>query len=378
MENKTADNIYLIDLSYAKTPADVVFELSSVIETDSASNKRVNLKLGSVDLNQSQLLSIKSLINGINSSLVTLSADSEQTKQAALSLGMVIDNGVEIPEPTQYVPMTEHIALEEQVLETEKAQIDDSSDNEQQAYTDRNDTEKEEEEEETEATELKADSYIEEKELEDELNKPVSQTDTEAKEEIKEEIKSGLDTLYENTEVNSVTATAGSIFDSEQKLEKLFEEQEIKQENIPETGISVKIEIPDYEIPEEEYTEEDYAIMEMSTKSYKQTVRSGQVINYDGNVVVIGDCHPGSEIIATGDITVWGVLGGIAHAGAKGNKKARIRALNLNAIQLRIAQYYARRPDSINIMYAGKTNTFTPEEARILKDNIVILRLNDK
>ena len=254
MENKTADNIYLIDLSYAKTPADVVFELSSVIETDSASNKRVNLKLGSVDLNQSQLLSIKSLINGINSSLVTLSADSEQTKQAALSLGMVIDNGVEIPEPTQYVPMTEHIALEEQVLETEKAQIDDSSDNEQQAYTDRNDTEKEEE---TEATELKADSYIEEKELEDELNKPVSQTDTEAKEEIKEEIKSGLDTLYENTEVNSVTATAGSIFDSEQKLEKLFEEQEIKQENIPETGISVKIEIPDYEIPEEEYTEED-------------------------------------------------------------------------------------------------------------------------
>ncbi len=376
MENKTADNIYLIDLSYAKTPADVVFELSSVIETDSASNKRVNLKLGSVDLNQSQLLSIKSLINGINSSLVTLSADSEQTKQAALSLGMVIDNGVEIPEPTQYVPMTEHIALEEQVLETEKAQIDDSSDNEQQAYTDRNDTEKEEEE--TEATELKADSYIEEKELEDELNKPVSQTDTEAKEEIKEEIKSGLDTLYENTEVNSVTATAGSIFDSEQKLEKLFEEQEIKQENIPETGISVKIEIPDYEIPEEEYTEEDYAIMEMSTKSYKQTVRSGQVINYDGNVVVIGDCHPGSEIIATGDITVWGVLGGIAHAGAKGNKKARIRALNLNAIQLRIAQYYARRPDSINIMYAGKTNTFTPEEARILKDNIVILRLNDK
>ena len=376
MENKTADNIYLIDLSYAKTPADVVFELSSVIETDSASNKRVNLKLGSVDLNQSQLLSIKSLINGINSSLVTLSADSEQTKQAALSLGMVIDNGVEIPEPTQYVPMTEHIALEEQVLETEKAQVDDSSDNEQQAYTDRNDTE--EEEEETEATELKADSYIEEKELEDELNKPVSQTDTEAKEEIKEEIKSGLDTLYENTEVNSVTATAGSIFDSEQKLEKLFEEQEIKQENIPETGISVKIEIPDYEIPEEEYTEEYYAIMEMSTKSYKQTVRSGQVINYDGNVVVIGDCHPGSEIIATGDITVWGVLGGIAHAGAKGNKKARIRALNLNAIQLRIAQYYARRPDSINIMYAGKTNTFTPEEARILKDNIVILRLNDK
>ena len=336
MENKTAENTYLIDLSYTKTPADVVFELSSVIENEAACNKKVILNLGDVDLNQSQLLSIKSLINGINSSLVTLSTKSNQTQQAAMALGIVLDNNEPRPEAAQYVPMTEHI--EQTVLETETTA--DIPEEQEEIPTDNaslieSDSENEEKTED-----------IEEKEIEEELNKPIIE---ESKEE---EIKSGLDTLYEGSDGDVEPVKLGSIFDSEQKLEKLFEEQESKQDEIPPDGISVKIEIP--------------------------TVRSGQVVNYDGNVVIIGDCHPGSEIIASGDITVWGVLGGIAHAGAKGNKKARIRALNLNAIQLRIAQYYARRPDSINIMYAEKTNTFTPEEARILNDNIVILRLNDK
>ena len=366
MENKTAENTYLIDLSYTKTPADVVFELSSVIENEAACNKKVVLNLGDVDLNQSQLLSIKSLINGINSSLVTLSSVSAQTQQAAMALGIVIDNNEPRPESAQYVPMTEHI--ETAVLETESVQED--AQDESELAENESDTLTEAESSQNDVQTEKATEYIEEKEIEEELNKPV--------EETPDEIKSGLDALYDNSDDGVEPVKLGSIFDSEQKLEKLFEEQEGRPENIPADGVSVKIEIPDYDIPDEEYTEEDYAIMEMPTKSYKQTVRSGQVVNYDGNVVIIGDCHPGSEIIASGDITVWGVLGGIAHAGAKGNRKARIRALNLNAIQLRIAQFYARRPDSLNNMYAEKTSTFTPEEARILNDNIVILRLNDK
>lgn len=58
-----------------------------------------------------------------------------------------------------------------------------------------------------------------------------------------------------------------------------------------------------------------------------QTLRSGQTITSDGNIVVIGDANPGSEIVARGDVTVWGVLGGIAQAGSHGNANARIRAL---------------------------------------------------
>lgn len=343
MENIAADNTYLIDLSYAKTPADVVFELSSVIENESAANKRVNLKLGKVDLNQSQLLSIKSLINGINSSLVTISSESSQTENAAKALGLVFDSN---DEPEQYVPMTEHIKPAE-ILETVNL-------------------------------EENLEERVEEASIEEELNKPICvNEDKPEKEEIAYDV-SAYDIEKNPEEQAEISENLDSIFDSEQKLEQLFETQTGSFEKKEDSGIPLDIKLTDYDIPEEEYTEEDYAIMEMDTKSYKQTVRSGQVINFDGNVVIIGDCHPGSEIIASGDITVWGVLGGIAHAGAKGNKKAKIRALNLNAIQLRIAQYYARRPDSINIMYAEKTNTFTPEEARILNDNIVILRLNDR
>jgi len=79
----------------------------------------------------------------------------------------------------------------------------------------------------------------------------------------------------------------------------------------------------------------------------KQTVRSGQTIRFDGNVIVYGDTNPGSEIIATGDIVVLGSLKGMAHAGAKGDEKCQIIALNLKPTQLRISSYIGRPPDEV-------------------------------
>jgi septum site-determining protein MinC len=105
-----------------------------------------------------------------------------------------------------------------------------------------------------------------------------------------------------------------------------------------------------------------------------QTLRSGQTITYEGNILIIGDAHPGSEIIAGGDITVWGILGGIAHAGSNGNVTSKVRALKLNAIQLRIAGLYARRNDTLNVPYVQKSNEFTPEEALIEDGKIVIYK----
>ncbi len=75
-----------------------------------------------------------------------------------------------------------------------------------------------------------------------------------------------------------------------------------------------------------------------------RSVRSGVEINYPGSVVVRGDINPGGEVIAGGDIIVWGRLRGIAHAGANGNYKATIRALRLEATQIRIASRAARVP----------------------------------
>ena len=131
----------------------------------------------------------------------------------------------------------------------------------------------------------------------------------------------------------------------------------------------------------EQVSEQEDAIYEISklpTLYLQQTLRSGQTMSYDGNILLIGDAHPGSEIIAKGDITVWGVLGGIAHAGARGNDFAKIRALKINAIQLRISGHYARRPDAINIPFIQRVNEFTPEEARVNNKEIAIYKISER
>ena len=121
----------------------------------------------------------------------------------------------------------------------------------------------------------------------------------------------------------------------------------------------------------------DPVISDTKTTMYiNQTLRSGQIIESEGNVVIIGDCHPGSEIRAVGDITVWGILSGIAHAGYKGNINAKIRALKMNAVQLRISNCYSRRPDSTNIPYIIKSSVFTPEEARAVDNEIMLFKIN--
>lgn len=77
------------------------------------------------------------------------------------------------------------------------------------------------------------------------------------------------------------------------------------------------------------------------TLMVNRMVRSGQRLSYPGSIVLIGDVHPGGEIIAKEHIIVWGSLRGIAHAGSEGNEKALIIALHLAPAQLRIAHYIA-------------------------------------
>lgn len=77
----------------------------------------------------------------------------------------------------------------------------------------------------------------------------------------------------------------------------------------------------------------------------ERTLRSGQRIQYDGSVVVLGDVNPGADIIATGNVIVMGSLRGMVHAGARGDVEARVVALRLHPTQLRIAHYISRPPD---------------------------------
>ena len=73
------------------------------------------------------------------------------------------------------------------------------------------------------------------------------------------------------------------------------------------------------------------------TTFHKGSLRSGQRLEVDSSVVIIGDVNAGAEVIATDNIVVIGNLRGLAHAGAKGNKEAIIAASTLDAVQLRIS-----------------------------------------
>lgn len=73
------------------------------------------------------------------------------------------------------------------------------------------------------------------------------------------------------------------------------------------------------------------------TKFYKGSLRSGQKIEFEGSLVILGDLNGGAEAIAGENIVVLGTLRGLAHAGAKGNKKAIISTNKIECPQIRIA-----------------------------------------
>jgi septum site-determining protein MinC len=79
----------------------------------------------------------------------------------------------------------------------------------------------------------------------------------------------------------------------------------------------------------------------------QRTLRSGQKIEYPGHVVVFGDVNPGAEIVAGGNILVWGRLRGTVHAGALGNDEMVVCALSLFPTQLRIGNHIARSPETL-------------------------------
>ena len=70
---------------------------------------------------------------------------------------------------------------------------------------------------------------------------------------------------------------------------------------------------------------------------HRGTLRGGQSLANVGHIVVVGDVNPGAELVAGGDIIVFGALRGVAHAGAQGDRSARVYALVLEPTQLRIA-----------------------------------------
>ena len=105
-------------------------------------------------------------------------------------------------------------------------------------------------------------------------------------------------------------------------------------------------------------------IYEGRTKFIRNSIRSGQTINYSGNLVIIGDVSPGAEIFAGGNVFVFGSLKGNVHAGVNGSKKSVVGAFVLQPQLLEISGILTISPDGEKPKY--------PEIAKIKGDTIVV------
>lgn len=352
MDKGYIENGFIVDVSNAHKTSEIIYELSRILDLPEAQNKNVCLKLGSVDLTATELTSIKALVESMHSEIEFINTSSQATIKAAEELKIrvaALENKVPLPEFNNN--------REEVNKELEKALDkifgDDTSDiktfSQEKKLQKLQEKQPEEPIEESEI--IKPETIIPENQMETvnttETNQEIDNIQNEKTNNVKEE---EIDTVENLNNFNSQLESANQI-----------------------EGIDIE----DIDFNLDDLRKSLRETEKLPTLYIQRTLRSGQSITSDGNIVIIGDANPGSEIIAKGDITVWGILGGIAHAGSEGNQYAKIRALKMNAIQLRIADVFARRPDNINIPYIQKTDTFIPEEACVRKKQIIIHKIHE-
>ena len=360
MDKGYIENGFIVDVSNAQKTSEIIYELSRVLDLPDAQSKNVCLKLGGVNLTTTELTSIKALVESMNSEIEFITTSSDVTAKSAEELGI----NVSILE--NKVPTPEFNADQEKVnKELEKA-LD-------KIFGD-------------ETVEIK--TFAQENDLKV-LKKEAQTEPVQPIEEIKPE------SIEPQNQMETIDAPVVEPVEEVKKEEDVKVAESSEEPAVTEETVDLKEELSDFnaelenanKIEGEDIEDIDYNLDDLRkslreteklpTLYIQRTLRSGQSISSDGNIVIIGDANPGSEIIAKGDITVWGILGGIAHAGSAGNQYAKIRALKMNAIQLRIADTFARRPDNINIPYIQKTDTFVPEEACIYKKQIIIHKIHE-
>ncbi|MBR2068311.1 MAG: hypothetical protein IJ877_00985 [Candidatus Gastranaerophilales bacterium] len=344
------DNEYfVVDMASCTSTGEIINNLSLALETLNHSGKKIVLKLNDSYLNQSQMLSIQSLITSWGCTLDTVETINPDTWATAENMNIYVQKPIEKRVEDKYANQkfqpisTENNDNPITIKDVNGLHFEadlDAIKKQQDSININNDLERA-------GINPKDDFSAIEQQIASQYNIP----SIEKKDILFEDITSKNDDLE------------GNIKNSIGVYKKAYDDSAVNHE---------WEDVDFYESP----TDEPVVSDTKNTTYINQTLRSGQILESDGNVVVIGDCHPGSEIRAVGDITVWGVLSGIAHAGYKGNANAKIRALKMNAVQLRIANCYSRRPDSTNIPYIIRSSVFTPEEARIVEDDIVLFKIN--
>lgn len=108
---------------------------------------------------------------------------------------------------------------------------------------------------------------------------------------------------------------------------------------------------------------------------YKGTLRSGQVLDCETSVVVIGDVNPGAKVISKGNIVILGALKGNAYAGANGNEQAFVAALDMDPVQIKIGDVIGRSADKTGNDRKKKKQHIEPAEPQvaIVKDENIYI-----
>lgn len=112
---------------------------------------------------------------------------------------------------------------------------------------------------------------------------------------------------------------------------------------------------------------------ESDVKIVNKIVRSGQVLDVKGDILLIGDVNPGGKVVATGNIYIMGNLRGIAHAGKDGDTMAVIVASYMKPNQLRIADYISRAPDYESDGVFLECGLIDEEQDKIIIDRLQVL-----
>ena len=106
-------------------------------------------------------------------------------------------------------------------------------------------------------------------------------------------------------------------------------------------------------------------VYEGRTKFVRKTIRSGQRIEYSGNLVIVGDVNPGSEIQAAGNVIVLGNLKGFVRAGMGGDSRAFVAAFSLQPEILQIGSLVTRAPED-------NDRPQFPEVAKVKDGSIIV------
>lgn len=160
----------------------------------------------------------------------------------------------------------------------------------------------------------------------------------------------------ERTQLENLLAHYHMSITSVEVEQAMPERKEIKAITLP----------PDDTAPDAAFEKEARTSYESDdTLFIRRTIRSGQAIHHASSVVVLGDVNPGAEIVAGGNIIVWGVLRGMVHAGYPDNEHALVCSLLLSPVQLRIAHLLSRPPEDFEAQPR-------PEVATIKHGQIVV------